>query len=324
MISLGEAIEQTNADIASALHTVSNDLGELISYLGKSSGKGVRMRLLLAAAMNADGLVPENAVRAAAAVELLHMATLVHDDVIDDTPIRRGIETVQKKFGKKNAVIGGDYLLCMSLNTLAGMQPDTEQNAEWLAPLLIRFSRALSSICLGEYTQNQHSGDLEMNLATYLRIIAGKTAALFYISTFLGALVGGEDEESARALGRFGQRLGIAFQIADDCKDYELSEAEALKPVGNDISGGVITLPLIIALKRESALRDLALEAMRGKEAASRLVAEVRRLDGGSGAREILRHFDKKARLALRNIMSPKREYLLGILDKALSVSSKS
>ena len=318
MISLGEAIEQANANITGALGNVSNSLAELTSYMGNASGKGVRMRVLLCAAMNTDALVPENAVKAAAAVELLHMATLVHDDVIDDTPIRRGVETVQRKFGRKNAVICGDYLLCMSLNTLSGMQFGDDNDTDRLTPLVVRFSRALSSICLGEYTQNMHNGDLGMNLPTYLRIIAGKTAALFYISAFLGALLGGEEEASARALGRYGQRLGIAFQIADDCKDYESSEEKALKPVGNDIAGGVVTLPLIIALKREPALRDLAFTAMSNSQAVSGLVAEVRRLGGAGGAREILRRFDAKARLALRNIAGTKREHLLAILDKAL------
>ena len=318
MISLEEAIKQTNGVIAAALNNVSSSLAVLTSYAGSSAGKGVRMRLLLCAAMNGEALVPENAVKAAAAVELLHLATLVHDDVIDDTPIRRGIETVQRKFGRKNAVICGDYLLCMSLDSLSGMELNDGKGAERLTPLVLRFSRTLSSVCLGEYTQLAHNGDMEMNLPTYLRIIAGKTAALFYISAFLGALVGGEEEASAMALGRFGQRMGIAFQIADDCNDYELSEEEALKPVGNDIAGGVITLPLIVALKREPALRDLALAAISGGGAVSRLVAEVRRLDGAGGAREILRHFDTKARLALRNISGVKREQLLAILDKAL------
>ena len=315
-ISLEEAIDRTNANIASAVTGVSGGLSDLSSYAGSAAGKGVRMRLLLCAAMKPDTLVHGNATKAAAAVELLHLATLVHDDVIDDTPIRRGIDTVQRKFGKKNAVICGDYLLCMSLNALSGMEFDGDKDR--LAPLVIRFSRVLSSICLGEYSQLQHSGDLDMNLPTYLRIIAGKTAALFYISAFLGAILGGEEEESARALGRFGQRMGIAFQIADDCKDYELSEVEARKPVGNDIAGGVITLPLIIALKREGALRDLAREAMGNGRVVPNLVAEVRRLGGADGAREILRHFDAKARLALRNITGTKREHLLAILDKAL------
>jgi len=317
MISLKEAIEQANSNIAGALGNVSNGaLSGLTSYAGSAGGKGVRMRLLLCAAMNADALVPENAVKAAAAVELLHLATLVHDDVIDDTPIRRGISTVQQKFGKKSAVICGDYLLCMSLNALSGIEMDGDK--ERFLPLAVRFSRVLSSICLGEYTQLLHNGDLEMRVPTYLRIIAGKTAALFYISAFFGALLGGEEEEQARALGRFGQRLGIAFQIADDCKDYELSEEEALKPVGNDIAGGVVTLPLIVALKQQPALRDLALEAMKGGRAVSGLVAEVRRLGGTAGAREILLRFDAKARLALRNIPGAKRERLLVILDKAL------
>jgi len=318
MISLEEAIKQTNANIGAALGNVSGSLGELTSYLGSSTGKGVRMHVLLCAAMNADGLAPENAVKAAVAVELLHMATLVHDDVIDDTPIRRGVETVQRKFGRKNAVICGDYLLCMSLNTLSGMEFGDGNDTDRLTPLIIRFSRALSSICLGEYTQNMHNGDLGINLPTYLRIIAGKTAALFYISAYLGAILGGEEERAARALGRYGQRLGIAFQIADDCKDYESSEEKALKPVGNDIRGGVVTLPLIIALKREPALRDLALAAMSSSRSVSGLVAEVRRIGGADGAREILRRFDAKARLALRSIAGTKREHLLAILDKAL------
>lgn len=324
MISLEEAIEQTNNYIAGALRRFSGGLEEMTAYMTRALGKGVRMRVLLNAAMGDDGLIPENAPKAAAAIELLHIATLVHDDIIDDTPLRRGIETVQHKFGKKNAVICGDYLLCMSLSTIAGLDfSEEEGRTKKLSSLISDFSQALAGICRGEYKQHLHNGDLDMNLFTYLRIISGKTAALFYISAYLGGILGGEDERKARSLGRFGQCLGVSFQIVDDCKDYELSEEQALKPVGNDIINGVITLPLIMALKKEPALRDLAKDAMSNAQTASKLVGEVRRIGGADGAREILRRYDGKARKALRNITGVKKDNLLEILSKTLTSSSK-
>jgi len=323
MISLDEAIKQTNRTISESLKRFSGGLEELTAYMERALGKGARMRLLLNAAMDNNGMIPLNAPKAAAAIEILHMATLVHDDIIDDTPIRRGIETVQKKFGKKNAVICGDYLLCISLSTLSGVISEGDRNTERFIPIISRFSNALMGICQGEYRQNLNNGNLEMNLFTYLRIISGKTAALFYISAYLGAILGGENEKNALSLGRFGQCLGIIFQIIDDCKDYELSEEEALKPVGNDIANGVITLPLIMALNKDPSLRDLALDTMKNMQTVPRLISEVRRLEGPDRAREIVKRYDTKARYALRNIADEKREKLLAILDKTTRASAQ-
>lgn len=321
MIKLLEAIEETNKTVTDALDRASPGLNEMTSHLTQAMGKGVRTILLLNSAMNAEGYVPENAVKAAAAIELLHMATLVHDDVIDDAPLRRGIETVQQKFGKKKAVICGDYLLCMSISMLAEMEQT--EDASKHTHLAMRFTRALSGICRGEYKQYQNNGNIDLDIYTYLKIISGKTAALFYISAYSGGLIGGEDEKKARSIGRFGQYLGIVFQIIDDCKDYEFNEKTALKSVGSDIAGGVVTLPLIMAIKKEPSLRDIAYEAMNSGFGVPNLIGQVCQFGGTDDARQIARRYEAKAIQALENIDGVKKENLLALLQKALGASTQ-
>jgi len=288
-------------------------LGELTAYLAQSAGKGMRTRVLLSSAMDEEGLVPANAAKAAAAVELLHMATLVHDDVIDNADTRRGRPTLHKNFGNKNAILCGDYLISMSIAMLAGMVSKGD-NLETHAHLATRFAKALASICQGEYTQHLNGGNVDLALLTYLRVITGKTAALFYISAFMGALIGGETEDRALALGNFGRQLGMVFQIADDCKDYEQSEADAQKPVGSDLRNGVVTLPLILALRKNPTLRKQAQAAMKSEAEAAFLLAQVRTAQGPELARSVARRFEKKAERILAGLPDRKREALLSIL----------
>jgi len=281
--------------------------------------------VLLNAAMDGAGQIPDNAVKAGAAVELLHMATLVHDDVIDDSALRRGRETVQRKFGQKNAVICGDYLLCMSLSLLTRLETealDEDDGRRRDAPgIAARFSRALSAICLGEYTQGQNSGNMELSVPAYLRIISGKTAAMFSIAASLGALLGGGDERERRALGRYGHCLGMVFQIVDDCKDYEFSEAEATKPVGRDAASGIVTLPLILAMAKEPAVRALARETVGTGLPLPELLDAVRSAGGTEEARTFTRRYAEKARRALKAVEGEKRENLLDILDRTLAAA---
>jgi heptaprenyl diphosphate synthase len=291
-----------------------NPVCEITSHLAGAQGKGIRTLLLLYAAMDSDGLVPCDAVKAAAAIELFHMATLVHDDVIDDAPLRRGIPTVQHKFGKKNAVICGDYLLCLAASLIMPLHTDYQE----YTGLLPAFTSALSRTCMGELRQLHNNRNIALGIPGYLRIIADKTAALFYVAAFAGALIARYTHDEAMRLARFGRYFGMVFQIVDDCKDYEISEAEALKTVGKDFSEGVVTLPLIYAFRNSPQLREMAKGAFDDAVMARRLAKAVCDADGTRKSRDLAARYADKARLLLASFPAYKTNSLLELLSKSI------
>ncbi|MCL2580676.1 MAG: polyprenyl synthetase family protein [Oscillospiraceae bacterium] len=313
-MELQEAIRLSERQVRDALCNTAPGLDKLTGYLSQSMGKGVRTQLLLTAAANPEGEVPEDAAKAAAALELLHMATLVHDDVIDDAATRRGMPSLHQKFGTKSAVICGDYLLSLSLVMLADMDRQKLKELEGYIPLAPRLSRALSAICRGEYTQHINVGNLDLDLPTYLRIISGKTAMLFFIAAYIGGVLGGEPPQAARSLGRFGRCLGMLFQIADDCKDYEWTEALAQKPVANDIKIGVVTLPLILAMAKDPNLRAGAQAVMQTQSELGPFIQAVRDAGGSDAARVVAARYARWGEQALRGVSTEKRKSLLKIL----------
>ena len=310
--------QEANRLVNAAMTGIKGRMGELTAYLAKSTGKGIRTQVLLCAAMDDEGRVPKDSAKAAAAIELLHMATLIHDDVIDDADLRRGHPTLHKKFGNKGAVLCGDYLLSLSILTLAGMEVENNKIIGTYSYYTPKLAKALADVCQGEFDQHLHNGNIDLPVFTYLRIIAGKTAALFYFAAFLGGMIGGEDEANVLALGRFGRQLGMVFQIVDDCKDYEWSESKAQKPVGNDPKNGVITLPLIMALGKNPSLRKQAQEVIRDRAAVASLLAAVRGTNGAGMARELARRFQEKAVRSLEGVRVRKREELLSLLHSVL------
>lgn len=319
MINYAEALSRASMDIENALKTAPRDVREMTGHLAGAAGKAIRPRLLLACAMDGSGDVSPDAVKLACAVEIFHMATLVHDDIIDDSPLRRGIPTVQSKFGKKQAVICGDYLLCMAIDMVADLPYSYGEDE---ARLLPEFLGAAKKICIGEKSQSDNTGNLALSLRQYLKIISGKTAMLFYISSYAGAVVANrgkikENIKQIRALANFGRLLGVMFQIVDDLKDYDQTEADALKPVRRDIADGVITLPLILAIAKNPGLKELASAAI-GDNANARVLVENVRANGGCGdAREIAARYRKKAEnfLIAGTGDDEKRKRLLGILN---------
>jgi heptaprenyl diphosphate synthase len=299
MISFDEGLELTNKTIDEKLTKVAGNLKYITSYLVKSKGKGVRTSLLLCAAMNENSLISERAALAAASVELLHMATLVHDDVIDNAPMRRGIKTVHEEFGTKEAVICGDYLLCLSMNT--AFEAFEDDNSRYIDSIKI-LTKSISKVCVGEYEQHLENKNLDLSIPKYLKIIHGKTAALFFTAARLGAVLSDCDDEDIRQVSMFGRYLGVLFQIADDCKDYEFDEAQAKKPVKSDASAGVITLPLIYAIQAKPEIKALAGEVMLGKTDSLSLVKEVVELGGVSDAKILARRYKKKAETCIAKI----------------------
>lgn len=176
--------------------------------------------------------------RGAAAIELIHMATLIHDDVIDEAKMRRGRPSIQSQHGKDYAVYMGDFFFCKAVLMVSDHE---EQDA------LNSMAKAMTQICLGEIRQYHSRHLLQPDLRNYFKIIAGKTAALFSLGFYAGGLEGTKSKEVASLLGKAGYNMGMAFQIIDDLLDYKADEKIG-KDTYKDLSQGNINLPIHIAL----------------------------------------------------------------------------
>jgi len=315
MIDVQDALSISKQHVQNALCNAAPGLNDMTTHLAQSAGKGIRTLLLVTSAANSENKVTKDVTYAAAAIELLHMATLVHDDVMDDADTRRGLPTVHKKFDTKSAVICGDYLLSLSLSTIANINVTESEKQTSPAPHLIR---SLTAICKGEYSQHINVGNFDMNLSAYLRIISGKTAMLFTASACIGAVLGGESDATVKDLSRFGRCLGMIFQIIDDCNDYESSEAKSLKPVVNDIKNGIITLPLILAINKNPDLRKTAKQALLLHDNLPDFAQSVQNAGGVDAARAVALRYSAWATKALKNVCPEKRQALLSILNNIL------
>lgn len=255
--------------------------------LAASGGKRLRPALVLLG--GAFGAKQDSEVlKIAASVELLHMATLVHDDIIDDSPTRRGLPTAQARYGKDIAVFAGDFLLSKALLLL------TQAKAGDAMPHL---ARAMVRICEGEVGQFSRRFAFRSAL-DYFRSVHGKTAALFAISAAAGARQNEADDKVVKALAKYGLYLGMAFQIHDDLLDYAADGDEIGKPVGQDLLSGVFTLPLLLTLSvDEPALRELV--AGNAQVAATAVISRVRERGGLERARRVMEAYAAKARHAL-------------------------
>lgn len=248
-LTFDEAMDSVVKEIDRILRTAPSVIREYTKHLAASRGKNIRALSLVTCAENGEGLFHNNAVRLAAAVEILHLATLVHDDVIDDADIRRGELTLQKKFGKKTAVICGDYLLSLALK-LAGTSPGKEDYVDLKVPDYV------NRICMGELRQHINNGNLDLTELQYMKIIAGKTAALFEASFYAGAVISKCDDRTLKNYMKLGEYTGMILQLTDDCMDYETTKDIAKKPVQSDFEQGVVTLPIIYALKNEYGFKE--------------------------------------------------------------------
>ncbi|MGN6189902.1 MAG: polyprenyl synthetase family protein, partial [Conexibacter sp.] len=187
---------------------------------------------------------------AATAVELLHLASLYHDDVLDSAPTRRDSPSVNALWGNHAAVLGGDLLLAHAFRVAA----------ELGAPELRRFAHTLAALCSGQITESSAQFDTARDAAHYDDSIRGKTAALLATSCWLGASTAGASPAAAEALACFGMELGVAFQIVDDVLDLYGHGLQIGKPAGSDLREGIFTLPVLIALQRDPRLVELLVE----------------------------------------------------------------
>lgn len=244
--------------VTSPVLTISEPARHVVS----AGGKRVRALLVLLAA-KLNHYDPAKAVAVASAVELIHAASLVHDDLIDQSPRRRGLEAVHSKWFRDAALVGGDYLFALAATAIA-RSGDIR--------VLECLGRASVKICEGEISLVYHASPLEQALEAYFYKIAGKTAVLFEEGLKAAGVASGASDAEIEALGRYGYSLGMAFQITDDVLDYVGDPQVLGKPVGGDLRRRQITLPLIYAAANGMA------PTMR---------ATIDRIDDGAGPDEI-------------------------------------
>tara|TARA_Y100001970_G_scaffold281043_1_gene391033 strand:+ start:581 stop:1594 length:1014 start_codon:yes stop_codon:yes gene_type:complete len=214
---------------------------KMSDYHLNSGGKRIRALLTMGAAKLGGYSLGKRDVNLAACVELIHSATLLHDDVIDESKVRRGNKTTNAIWGNQSSILVGDYLLSRCFEMMV-----EDGNLEILKLL----SSTSSKIAQGEVMQLQYKGEADLLEENYIKIIGLKTAALFAAATRVGACISDLDEKKKDALESYGKNLGLAFQIADDALDYFSKEKVFGKEIGKDFFEGKVTLPIIIVFQK--------------------------------------------------------------------------
>ena len=235
-----EAVEKL---INTKLNSEVDLINKMSDYHLNSGGKRIRALLTMGSAKLGGYVNGKRDINLSACVELIHSATLLHDDVIDESEIRRGNKTANSIWGNQSSILVGDYLLsrCFEMMVEDG---DLE--------VLKLLSSTSSKIAQGEVLQLQHKGEADLLEENYIKIINLKTAALFAAATKVGACISGQDKKKKDALESYGKNLGLAFQIADDALDYFSKEKIFGKQIGKDFFEGKVTLPIIIVFQKSN------------------------------------------------------------------------
>ena len=239
--SLGDKLQKVENLIQEKLKSEVNLIQKMSNHHLRSGGKRLRALLTLESAKLTGYKEDNRDINLAACVELIHSATLLHDDVIDESELRRGVKTANSVWGNQSSILVGDYLLsrCFEMMVEDG---DLE--------VLKLLSSTSSKIAQGEVLQLQHKGEADLLEETYIDIINLKTASLFSAATKTGACLSGSNEKEKKALESYGKNLGLAFQIADDALDFYAKEKLFGKEIGKDFFEGKVTLPMIIIFQK--------------------------------------------------------------------------
>jgi octaprenyl-diphosphate synthase len=295
-VGVGPGLARVDAEIAAALKSDRPEIASLIAHVSRYSGKKLRPALVLLIGRALGKATPRHD-RLGAIVEMIHLATLLPDDVIDGAAVRRKDATVNARWSNYEAVLLGDILFSRAINLLARLGD---------ARCLDVLTRAVSTLCEGEILQNRHRQDPAVTEALYYDIIREKTAVLYGAGCELAATLAGAPPDAVRACATFGLELGLAFQIIDDCLDLFGDEAEVGKSLGTDLRGGKTTLPVILAFASiGDAARTKILARLRDLDAAAAeadLRALVQNCGGLDLAMQRAREHAERAKAATRGI----------------------
>ena len=246
-----DKLDQVNQQIKYKLASEINLIHKITNYHLKSGGKRIRPLLTLGSAKLCGYAEGNRDTNLAACIELFHNATLLHDDVIDNSDLRRGIKTSNKIWGNQSSILVGDYLLSRCFEMMV------EDGSQEVLKLL---SSTSSKIAQGEVSQLEYKGEIDMLEETYFKIINSKTAALFAAATRVGACITNKNRKEKDALESYGRNLGLAFQIADDALDYYSTNKIFGKEIGKDFYEGKVTLPAIFLHQKANLGERIFLE----------------------------------------------------------------
>ena len=235
-----EEVTDTICDLPNKESANSIKVTAQLKHVLSTSGKKMRPAITLATAQIWGKPADERVINMAIATELLHLATLVHDDTVDNADIRRGIDTASKVWGKDVAILLGDYIFAKSAIFVCNTHNPT---------LVRRFAETICSLARGELQELASAWNVTQTLDAYMELIKDKTASLFAIASESGATLGCGSDDDILRLHDYGIKLGYAYQIFDDISDYESSEGDLGKPAARDLEAGLITMPAIMAME---------------------------------------------------------------------------
>jgi len=245
--SLREGLGRLEPELRAAVISGDGFLDEVTTHLIDAGGKRLRPCLALAAATGGTSTATVDDLQGAIAVELVHLASLYHDDVMDEATVRRNVESVNARFGNLVAIVAGDFLLARSAEIAASLGTE-------IAGLL---ANTLGRLCQGQVAEVRSAFSTARTEAEYFSAIAGKTAALMATSCRIGALTAGLPRTDVEALTTYGQGFGMLFKLRDDVLDVVATEEDLGKPAGQDLAEGIYTLPVLLALQDPETGREL-------------------------------------------------------------------
>ena len=294
---LTDDLRRVEEELLAAAAASDDFVTELVRHLVAVGGKLVRPGFCLASSLVCDPAPAGSsvaAVRGGASVELVHIGSLYHDDVMDGATTRRSVPSVNAQWGNLRAILAGDYLLGRASAMAASLG----------AEVALLLAEAITQLCEGQIIELENAYDTARSEQRYERAVSGKTAALLSISCRIGATVAGAPRATVEAVGEFGFAYGMAFQIVDDILDLVATESQLGKPAGNDLAEGTYTLPVIRALADPAAGDELRSILGRPIDAAARHRAAelVRSTAGVDEARDTARRWADRAQAALTSL----------------------
>lgn len=304
--------ERIEAALRASVRTQDAYLTDIASHLIVAGGKRLRPVLAVAVAqVGKDGSVRDEVIQGAIACELVHLGSLYHDDVMDESTTRRGVETVNAKWGNLQAIVAGDFLLARASEIAASLGNE-------VAGLL---ARTIGQLCEGQVEELRHTYDRNRTIPSYLVSIQGKTASLFATSARIGSLVAGHDRHMTDVVTNVANAYGMVFQIIDDVLDIVATDEQLGKPAGHDLEEGVYTLPVLLTLAHDSAesreLFDLLGSPLTAKERTKALKI-VRNGPGLSAALDSARDYAALAEAACASLPAGPATDALRLAPRAL------
>ncbi len=284
----------------------------ITNYLISSGGKRLRpiLTLICAKLLPDDASIKARSINLAAAVELIHTATLLHDDVVDGSVLRRGNKTANTKWSNKHSILVGDFLLSQAFRLMV---------KDGSLEILDLLSHTAAVIAQGEVMQIACAHNLKTTQQEYLKIVSAKTAQLFAAATKTGAMIAGCEVKITQALYDFGYYLGIAFQIIDDVLDYCAKQQELGKEIGDDFREGKITLPIIFACMQADDLEYKFLEKIfvqleQAPEDLAKTISLLEATNAMQDSKNLAKHYIELARLELDKLSPGKVKDALGAI----------